>query len=95
MQITKVKIRPMVKENSKLRGFADVTFDDCFVVHGIAIITGDKGLFLGMPYREGVNGNADGNAKVEKFDIAHPVTKEFREILDAAVIEEYLKESSK
>lgn len=91
MQITRVIIRTVEKEHSKLKGFADVTFDDCFVVHGIAIIETDSGRFLGMPYREEANGNADGNARAAKIDIAHPVTREFREVLDAAVIGEYLK----
>ena len=92
MRVTKVKIRLIDKENTKLKGFADVTFDDCFVVHGIAIIDGSNGLFVGMPYREETNGNGDGNVKPEKIDICHPVTRECRDMLDEAIFDAYEEE---
>ena len=42
MRITDVRVRLVKKDDSKLKGVASVTFDECFVVHDIKIIEGDK-----------------------------------------------------
>lgn len=47
MEITEVRIMNM--KNDKLRAFASVTFDGCFVVHDIKIINAPKGLLVCMP----------------------------------------------
>jgi|UniRef100_A0A7C4YBY2 stage V sporulation protein G len=79
MQITEVKV--MVKSEPKLKGFANVTFDNEFVVRGIKIIEGQKGLFISMPSKRGKDG---------KFrDIAHPINNEAREKIQKAILEEY------
>ena len=52
MKITKVNVHRIEKENSRMKGIASVTLDDCFVVRGIRIIEGDEGLFIAMPSRE-------------------------------------------
>ena len=93
MQITEVKIRILNREDSNVKGFADVVFDRSFVIHGIAIINGRDGIFLGMPFREQTNGNG-GNERPEKLDICHPITKDFREVLDEAVLTEFDKVTS-
>jgi stage V sporulation protein G len=51
MKITEVRIFPKEDEDKKLRAFATVTFDDCFVVRDLKIIEGNKGLFVAMPSR--------------------------------------------
>ena len=51
MKITEVRIFPKETGDKKLRAFATVTFDDCFVVRDIKIIEGSKGLFVAMPSR--------------------------------------------
>ena len=48
MQITDIRVR-MVSADSKMRAVVSVTFDDCFVVHDIKVIEGEKGLFIAMP----------------------------------------------
>lgn len=58
MTITDVRIR-VVKNTEgelKLKAYADVTFDDCFVVHGLKIIEGQNGLFIAMPSKKIGNG---------------------------------------
>ena len=80
MKITAVSIKKMDKDN--FRGFADVTFDDCFVVKGIRILDGKKGLFVAMP--------SDYSEKDDEYyDRCFPITKEFREELTDAILDGY------
>ena len=51
MKITEVRIFPKEGSDKKLRAFATLTFDDCFVVRDIKIIEGNKGFFVAMPSR--------------------------------------------
>ncbi len=51
MKITEVRIFPKEGEDKKLRAFATITLDDCFVVRDMKIIEGSKGLFVAMPSR--------------------------------------------
>lgn len=84
MDVTEVKVTKYSKTGN-LKGFANVTFDDVFVVTGIKILNGQRGLFIAMPsnYSE---------ANDEYYDIYFPITKEFREELQDAVLEAYDKE---
>lgn len=79
MKITDVRIR--LKDETKLKGIASITIDECFVVHDIKIIDGKDGLFVSMPSKK----NAEGVHK----DIAHPIKTETREELKTAVLEAY------
>jgi len=49
MEITEIKINLKEASNKKLKAFATITLDDCFVVRDIKIIDGKKGLFVAMP----------------------------------------------
>ena len=51
MKITEVRIRKLGSEG-KLKAYAAVTFDECFVVHNIKVIDGKAGLFVAMPSRK-------------------------------------------
>ncbi|MBQ3422522.1 MAG: SpoVG family protein [Romboutsia sp.] len=81
LEITRVKIRKQDGEG-KLKGFATVTFNGVLMVHGIKIVEGEKGLFVAMPSRK---------AKEKFVDTVHPISREFKEVLDAAILEEYNK----
>ncbi|MDD5504998.1 MAG: septation protein SpoVG family protein [Candidatus Omnitrophica bacterium] len=52
MEITEVKIFSRELDDKKLKAFATITFDNCFVVRNIKIIEGSKGLFVAMPSRK-------------------------------------------
>jgi len=52
MEITEIRISRVDTPNSRLRGYASVTFDHVFVVRDIRIIEGKKGLFVAMPSRK-------------------------------------------
>lgn len=51
MKITEVRIFKKDDHDKKLRAFATITLDGCFVVRDIKIIEGSKGLFVAMPSR--------------------------------------------
>lgn len=74
----------VIDPNKNLLAFASVKINDCFVVEGVKIIEGQKGLFVGMPSQPDSKGNYR--------DIAKPITKEFREQLNTAVLDAYKAE---
>lgn len=85
MQITEVRVH--LRNEDKLKAFATVTFDHCFVVRNMKVIVSDKGLILCMPSRK----MPDGAYK----DVAHPITVEFRSELEKAVFACYEAEVRK
>lgn len=85
MKITEVRVH--LRSEDKLKAFATVTFDHCFVVRNMKVIESDKGLILCMPSRK----MPDGSYK----DVAHPITVEFRTELEKAVFAEYAAEVRK
>ena len=80
MMITDVQIRKTIAEG-KLKAYATITFDDCFVLHNVKLIEGEKGVFVAMPSRRTKTG-------VYK-DIAHPITPEFRSVLQEKILSAY------
>lgn len=79
----KVKVNKTKNEESKIKAFASLTFDDCFAVTGIKIVEGQKGIFVAMPSEK---------SKDEKYqDVCFPTTKEFREELINLILDEYKK----
>ncbi|MCR4728448.1 MAG: septation regulator SpoVG [Lachnospiraceae bacterium] len=85
MNINDIRIRKIDKEG-KLRAVASITIDGVFVVHDIKIIEGDKGLFIAMPSKKGLDG--------EYRDIAHPIDQATREMLSSMILEAYDKQQS-
>lgn len=82
MRITDVRLRTVKNENElKLKAYADVTFEECFVIHGLKVIDGQKGMFVAMPSRKMPDG--------EYKDIAHPITPELRKDITDSVIAKY------
>lgn len=70
----------LMNKPGNLKGFANVTIGDEFVVKGLRIIEGEKGLFVSMPSRK-VGEDYD--------DICYPITAEAREKLTGAVMKAY------
>jgi stage V sporulation protein G len=79
VQITEVRVT--LRNEEKLRGFANVTFDGEFVVRGMKIIQGNDGFFISMPSRKRPDGTHQ--------DIAHPVTAELRRRIEDQVLKAY------
>ena len=85
MQITEVRVH--LRSEDKLKAFATVTFDACFVVRNMKVIESDKGLILCMPSRK----MPDGTFK----DVAHPISVDFRAVLEKKVFACYEEELKK
>ena len=81
MEITEVKVFPAVE--GRLKGYATMVFDNCFIVRDMKIIQSDEGFFVSMPSRR----KKDGTFK----DIVHPLNVEMRQLIENKVIEEYKK----
>ncbi len=80
MKVTEVRISPA--KGGKVRAFASVVFDDCFIVNDLRVIEGREGqVFVTMPARKTRNG--------QLRDIAHPLNSETREQIERHVLEEY------
>jgi len=76
-----VNVRPITPKNNLL-AFASVKIADCFVVDGIKIVAGEKGLFVDMPSVQ--------DSKGKFHDICFPVTADFRSQLNNAVLDGYV-----
>ena len=86
--ITKVSVYTLNDSNSKTVALATVTIADCLVLTGLRIVKGNKGMFVSMPQRKLSKPDKNGN---EYADIFFPVTHNFREELNNAVLDEYDK----
>ena len=64
-----------------IRAIASVNLNDCFAIRNVKVMDSTKGLFVAMPSYKAGNS--------EYKDICFPVTKEFREQLNNAVIDAY------
>ena len=82
MEITEVRIT--LRDDDKLRGFASITLDDCFVIRGLKIIEGGNGMFVAMPNRKRKDGTYQ--------DIAHPINARTRRWMETRIIAAYKEE---
>ena len=79
MTITQVKVFPVNEE--KLKAYVSIVFDACFLVSDLKVIQGPNGLFISMPSKRKKNG--------EFKDVAHPLNRETREMLEKHILAEY------
>ena len=85
MEVTEVKIFPV--QEDRLKAYATIIFDHCFVVRDLKVISGSNGLFVAMPSKK----RKDGTYR----DTAHPLNNETRQMIESKVLEEYHKEVQK
>jgi len=83
MKITDVKVFPV--DEDKLKAYATITFDNCFIVRDLKVISGNKGYFIAMPSKK----RKDGTFR----DVAHPLNSETRKMIEDSVLEVYEKEN--
>ena len=79
MDITEVRIS--LRSDAKLKAFASITLDNCFVIRGLKIINGVSGVFVAMPSRKRKDG--------EYQDIAHPINNETRQWMEKIILNKY------
>ena len=83
MDITEVRIF-LSSRKGATKAFANITFDDVFVVRNLKVIEGKNGIFVSMPSRRLQDG--------EFQDVCFPITAEFRENIQETIIDGYKKE---
>jgi len=79
MEITEVKLH--LRNEEKLKAYATITIDDCFVVRDLKVIQGNTDIFIAMPSRK----KPDGSFK----DIAHPLNNETRQMIEQKILQAY------
>jgi len=85
MNITEIKVFPV--EEDRLKAYVTIILDNCFVVRDLKVIKGTNGMFVAMPSKK----RKDGTFK----DIAHPLNKETREMVESKVLAAYEEELKK
>lgn len=80
MTITDVNLKIIDTENT-VKAIASITFDNCFVVHNIKVLNVEGNMFVAMPSKK----LADGTFK----DLAHPINKETRAMVEKAILDKY------
>jgi stage V sporulation protein G len=80
VEITDVRIT--LNRGGKVRAFAQIVIDGCFLVGDIRVSEGKEGtLLVNMPSRRLRNGSFR--------DVAHPLNTETRRMLEATILAEY------
>lgn len=80
LNITDIRISPVTNDD-KLRAYASIVLDACFIVGDLRVVEGEDGYFVAMPSRR----KRDGSYK----DIAYPLNNDAREALEMKVLEAY------
>jgi stage V sporulation protein G len=84
LEITAVKVRPYEADDEKLKAFASIVFNNCFIVKDLKVIEGANGRFVAMPSRRGKDGLFR--------DIAHPLNQAMRDLIERVVLAAYEEE---
>ena len=79
-EITEVRIYK-TRGNGSVKAYASVSFDNEFVVKGLKVVEGERGLWVSMPSRKLKDGSFQ--------DIFHPVSREARDKIVDAVLKAY------
>jgi len=77
LNITDVRITK-IEGDEKLRAFAAIVLDECFLVGDLRVVEGEDGYFVAMPSKR----KRDGSFK----DIAFPLANDAREYIEQKVL---------
>jgi stage V sporulation protein G len=79
--IVKIERMHYLEGEGSLKAFCDLLILDTFMVKGLKIVEGKKGLFLSMPREQGRDN--------KWYDTFYPISKETRKGLEILVLENY------
>jgi stage V sporulation protein G len=85
MEITDIKIYPA--EEKRVKAYASIVFDSCFIVRDLKVINGDNKLFVAMPSKK----MKDGSYR----DTVHPLNNVMRRKIELSVLEAYERDISR
>ena len=74
----------LIEPKGNLLGFANITVADSIRIDDFKILQGEKGLFVGMPSKAQTK-----DGKTNYYETVRPISKEFRAVLNEAVVEAY------
>ena len=63
------------------KAFCDLSVFDSFIIKGLRVVEGEKGLFVSMPREEGKDG--------KWYNTVVPVTREIKDEIEKLVLEAY------
>jgi stage V sporulation protein G len=69
--------------DDRVKAYASITLDDCFIIHGLRLTHSKKGYFLFMPGRKTTYGTY--------VDIVHPLNDETLQMIQDRGVAEYEK----
>jgi len=84
MEITDIKVRKLFDNESPMKAVVSITLDNQLALHDIKVINARGKLFIVMPSRK----NPDNTYR----DIVHPITADFRALLEKEIIAAYKNE---
>ena len=79
MLVTDVKIFPV--EEKRVKAYASIVFDNCFIVRDVKVIQGDDKVFVAMPSKK----MKDGSFR----DTVHPLNNITRQMIEESVLGAY------
>ena len=92
MSSSSIDLKPRVKYfnpgGNTIKAVFSIVIGNSFVVHGVKVVQGKKGIFVAMPSR---CLNPDDDTKREFLDIFHPVKKESKGAVDNLILSEYYR----
>ena len=83
MEITEVEVR-IVNGKDRLKGFAKIVLDDCFVIDNINLIAREDSMFVAMPSRK----TGDGSYR----DVAYPIKRAVQMDMEKKILDAYINE---
>jgi len=63
------------------KAFCDIAIEDSFVIKGVRIVEGEKGLFIAMPREEGKDG--------KWYNTVIPLNREVKDEIERIILEAY------
>lgn len=81
LNISHIRIKKF-EDKGNFKAYVDLTIASSFMIHGLRILEGPEGLFLTMPSKKEKDGSG-------YRDIAHPISVELKDELEALVFEKY------
>ena len=85
MTITEVRVS--LRDDEKLKAFVTITLDQCFVIRGLKVIRGNRGMFVAFPSRRRPEGGYQ--------DLCHPINHITRKRMMQTILEKYQAELEK
>lgn len=85
MDITDVRIFPV--DEKRVKAYASIVFDDCFIVRDLKVIQGESKVFVAMPSKK----MKDGSFR----DTVHPLNNVTRQMIEESVLGAYEQEISR